>query len=74
MEEYIPSRVPWSTESSLKFMTEDAGIDFDDFIEGLRVGKSDFEIAEEYDVTEKLVYHLRDHFMRYGLGHVMGQD
>jgi len=74
MEEHIPSRVPWSTEPSLKFITEDVGIDFDDFIEELRVGKSDVEIAEEYDVTEKLVYHLRDQFMRYGLGHVMGQD
>lgn len=74
MEEYIGSRVPWSTESSLKFKAEEVGIDFDDFIESLKDGKSDVEMAEEYDVTEKLIYHLRDHFMRYGLGHVMGQD
>ncbi len=74
MGEYIPSRVPWSTEPSLKFMTEEVGIDFDDFIEGLKDGKSDVEMAEDYNVTEKLIYHLRDHFMRYGLGHVMGQD
>ncbi len=74
MDEYIPSRVPWSTEPSIKFMTEEVGIDFDGFIEGLRDGRSDVEMAEDYNVTEKLIYHLRDHFMRYGLGHVMGQD
>ncbi|WP_027363743.1 hypothetical protein [Desulfotruncus alcoholivorax] len=74
MEEYLRSRVPWSTEPSLKFKTEEVGIDFDDFIEGIKEGKSDFEMAEEFDVTEKLIYHLRDHFMRHGLGSIMGQD
>ncbi|AGL01348.1 helix-turn-helix domain-containing protein [Desulfoscipio gibsoniae] len=74
MEEYIRSRVPWSTEPSLKFKAEEVGINFDDFIADLKEGKSDMEIAKEFDVTEKLIYHLRDHFMRYGLGHIMGQD
>ncbi|SFG47993.1 hypothetical protein SAMN05660649_01777 [Desulfotomaculum arcticum] len=74
MEEYLRSRVPWSTETSLKFKTEEVGIDFDDFVEGVKEGKSDFEMAEEFDVTEKLIHHLRDHFMRHGLGSVMGQD
>lgn len=31
-------------------------------------------MAEEFDVTEKLIYHLRDHFARYGIGSIMGQD
>lgn len=74
MEEFIRSRVPWSTEPSLKFKTDEVGIDFDNFIDGIKDGKSDTEMAEEFDVTEKLIYHLRDHFMRYGLGHIMGQD
>lgn len=74
MEDYTPSRVPWSTEPSLKFKTDEVGIDFDDFIDGLKDGKSDVEMAGEFDVTEKLIYHLRDHFMRNGLGHIMGQD
>ncbi|MBF7083066.1 helix-turn-helix domain-containing protein [Desulfallas sp. Bu1-1] len=74
MEEYIRSRVPWSTEPSLKFKAEEVGVDFDDLIEGFKEGKSDAEMAGEFDVTEKLIYHLRDHFMRHGLGSIMGQD
>lgn len=74
MEEYIRSRVPWSTEPSLKFKTGEVGIDFDEFIDGLKDNKTDAEMAEEFDCTEKLIYHLRDHFMRYGVGSIMGQD
>jgi len=74
MEEYIRSRVPWSTEPSLKFKASEVGIDEDDLIEGIKEGKSDTEMAEEFDVTEKLIQNLRDHFMRYGLGSIMGQD
>lgn len=74
MEEYIRSRVPWSTEPSLKFKASEVGIDEDDLIEGIKDGKSDVEMAEEFDVTEKLIQNLRDHFMRHGLGSIMGQD
>lgn len=74
MEEYIRSRVPWSTEPSLKFKTEEVGINFDSFIDGLKNNKSDAEMAEEFDCTEKLIYHLRDHFLRHGVGSIMGQD
>lgn len=74
MEEYIRSRVPWSTEPSLKTKTEEVGIDFDRFIEGLKDNKSDTEMAAEFDVTEPTVVHLRDHFMRHGVGSIMGQD
>lgn len=74
MEGYIRSRVPWSTEPSLKFKADEVGVDFDDLIEGFKNGKSDYEMAEEFDVTEKLIYHLRDHFMRRGLGSIVGQD
>lgn len=74
MEGYIRSRVPWSTEPSLKFKANEVGVDFDDLIEGFKDGKSDHEMAEEFDVTEKLIYHLRDHFLRRGLGSIVGQD
>ncbi len=74
MEEFIRSRVPWSTEPSLKFKAEEVGVDYNELIDGIKEGKSDAEMAEEFDVTEKLIYHLRDHFMRHGLGSIMGQD
>lgn len=74
MEEYIRSRVPWSTEPSLKFKTEEVGINFDAFIDGLKRNKSDAEMAGEFDCTEKLIYYLRDHFMKHGVGSIMGQD
>lgn len=74
MEEFIRSRVPWSTEPSLKFKAQEVGIDYDELVDGIGSGKTDTEMAEEFDVTEKLIYHLRDHFMRNGLGSIMGQD
>ena len=74
LEEYIRSRVPWSTEPSLKTKTEEVGIDFDAFIDRIKYNKSDTEMAEEFAVTEKTVAHLKDHFMRHGVGSIMGQD
>ncbi|MBE3587745.1 MAG: helix-turn-helix domain-containing protein [Thermoanaerobacteraceae bacterium] len=74
MEEFIRSRVPWSTEPSLKRKAEEVGIDVDRLIDGIREDRTDAEMAEEFGVTEKLIYHLRDHFMRYGVGSIMGQD
>lgn len=74
MEEFIRSRVPWSTEPSLKFKAGEVGVDYEQLVEGIGSGKTDAEMAEEFDVTEKLIYHLRDHFMRHGLGSIMGQD
>lgn len=68
------SRVPWSSEPSLKEMAHEVGIDADRFIDCLKEEKSDSEIAEEFDVTEKLIYHLRDHFYSHGVGSIMGQD
>ncbi len=74
MEEYIRSRVPWSTEPSLKFKASEVGVDFDELIEGIREDKSDEEMAGEFDCSEKLISHLRDHFMKFGVGSIMGQD
>ena len=74
MAEDFRSRVPWSLEPSLKEMSEEVGVNFDKFIEGIARNKSDMEIAEEFGVTEKTVYHLRDHFERVGINSIMGQD
>ncbi|MFZ5633607.1 MAG: helix-turn-helix domain-containing protein [Bacillota bacterium] len=74
MEEYLRSRVPWSTEPSLKQKTDEVGVDFDRFIDGLKHGRSDMEMAEEFNVSEKIIKHLRDHFMSHGVGSIMGQD
>jgi DNA-directed RNA polymerase specialized sigma subunit len=74
VEEYLRSRVPWSTEPSLKQKTDELGVDFDRFIEGLKFNRSDMEMASEFGVSEKAVKHLREHFMTRGLGSIMGQD
>jgi len=74
MEEYLRSRVPWSTEPSLKEKTEEMGIDFDRFIYGLKYNQTDVEMAGEFGVSEKTIRHLRDHFMSHGVGSIMGQD
>ena len=71
---FIPSRVPWSTEPSLKDMAQEVGVDYDRLIDGIKEDKSDSEIAGELAVSEKLIYHLRDHFYTRGIQSIMGQD
>lgn len=72
-EDYI-SRVPWSTEPSLKEKTEEVGIDFDKFIAGLAANRSDMEMAKEFNVSSKTITYLREHFEQLGIHSVMGQD
>lgn len=74
MEEFFRSRVPWSTEPSLKSKAEDVGVDFDDFIQGLRDNKPDDEMALELGVPANVITGLKNHFMRKGLDSIMGQD
>lgn len=73
-ESFIVSRVPWSSEPSLKEMAGEAGLDVDRFIDGVKNDKTDSEMAEEFDVSEKLIYHLRDRFYSHGIDSVTGQD
>ncbi|MFX4260813.1 helix-turn-helix domain-containing protein [Pelotomaculum propionicicum] len=73
-DSFIVSRVPWSSEPSLKEMVGEVGVDVDRFIDGIKNDKTDTEMAEEFDVSEKLIYHLRDHFYTHGVDSVMGQD
>ncbi len=74
MEEFIRSRVPWTTEPSLVTKTEEVGIDFDDFIEAVKNDKTDAEMAKEFGVTEKTINYLKNHFWTHGIGSTMGQD
>lgn len=71
---FFQSRVPWSSEPSLKEMAHEVGVDFDRLIEGIKEDKTDAEMAQEFDVSEKLIYHLRDHFYTHGVHSIMGQD
>jgi hypothetical protein len=73
-DSFFQSRVPWSSEPSLKEMTREVGVDFDRFIEGVKDDKSDSEMAQELNVSEKLIYHLRDHFYTHGVHSITGQD
>ncbi len=74
VEEYLRSRVPWGTEPSLKQKTDELGVNFDRFIDGLKHNRTDMEMAMEFGVSEKAIKHLREHFLRRGLGSVLGQD
>ena len=73
-DSFTVSRVPWSSEPSLKEMADEVGVNVDRLIDGIEKDKTDSEMAQEFDVPEKLVYHLRDHFYTHGLDSVMGQD
>ncbi len=68
------SRVPWSLEPSLKEKTDELGIDFDRFIEGLKNNTSLSEMSEEFQVSEKALSGLKEHFFRLGIQSIVGQD
>jgi len=65
---------PWGWQPSLQAMVEEMGIDFDGFIARLKDGATDKEMAEEFGVSTKAISHFRDHFERFGIDSVMGQD
>ncbi len=68
------ARAPWSTQPSLQLKTEEVGVDFDRFIGGLRLNRSDADMAREFGVPVGTIAALRAQFMRYGLDSVQGQD
>lgn len=71
---FFQSRVPWSTEPSLKEMAHEVGIDFDQLIEGFEEDKSNEEMAADFDVKENVISQLREHFYTHGVHSIMGQD
>lgn len=73
-DESFVSRVPWGLEPSLKEKTDELGIDFDRFIQGLKENKSDKVMAEEYDVSPEAISSLREHFTHLGIQSIVGRD
>jgi hypothetical protein len=65
---------PWSRMQSLNEMTEEAGIDFDQFIESIKNQASIAQMSEQFQVSEKTIESLQDHFFHYGIGSVQGGD
>lgn len=55
-------------------MVNDAGIDFDKFIDQIADGKTDQEIAETAGVSAQVIRNFREHFEKYGVDSIMGQD
>ena len=53
---------PWSVEPSLKFACDEAGVDFNQFVDGLKSNKSDQEMASELGVTTITVLSLMERF------------
>lgn len=65
---------PWSWQPSLRQMAEEAGVDFDVFIAGIKNDFSDEEIAAKAGVGPEVIACLREHFQKFGIDSVMGQD
>jgi len=65
---------PFSFDLGFKDKCDEIGVPWEDFIEQLKNGKSDFEIAQELGITEKLAENLRYQFEKYGITGVTGQD
>ncbi|MFY9140746.1 MAG: hypothetical protein WBJ83_00135 [Thermacetogeniaceae bacterium] len=65
---------PWSLQPSLQLMLEEAGLDIDRFLDDIRKGKTDDEIAQQTGVSKEVISSFREHFEKYGIDSVMGQD
>lgn len=65
---------PWSRIPALQEMTEEAGVDFDQFIQGIKEGKNTAEMAREFQVSQPTIALLEDHFWHYGISSVTGGD
>lgn len=65
---------PWDLDQSFKAKCAEIGVDFNQFIEGLKAGKSDEEIADEVGIKTKAAANLRYHFESFGYHSMQGQD
>lgn len=74
LENKFEFTAPFGFEPSLKFMANELGVDFDRFIEGLNVNKSDLQLAKEFNCSIKAIEQLKERFMKYGLDSIVGQD
>jgi hypothetical protein len=55
---------PWSIEPSMRFVCDEVGIDYNQFIADLRNNKGDQEMAAEFGVPEKTIQYLKERFYR----------
>ena len=65
---------PWSRIQGLDEMCEEAGVDFDSFIEDLKIGSNLKDMAVKYKVSLDTISQLKEHFFKYGISSVMGGD
>ena len=65
---------PWSIQPSLQLMLEEVGLEIDEFLDDIRKGKTDDEIAQQTGVSREVISIFREHFEKYGIDSVMGQD
>jgi hypothetical protein len=73
-ENHKGSFPPWSRMPSLKEMTEEIGIDFDEFVSSIQNGSTVEEMSEKFHIGEAAVKSLQDHFLQYGISSVVGGD
>ncbi len=73
-DEYTTRGAPWGRLPSLKEMTTEVGIKFEEFISSLDHQETDEEIARKFNVPVETITHLRDHFDHYGVDSMMGMD
>lgn len=66
---------PWGVQPSMHFVCDEAGIDYQQFVEGLQQNKSDQEMAEEFKVKSEVIKNLKNRFYRVeGITGNYGQD
>ncbi len=53
---------PWGVEPSMRYVCDEAGIDYNRFIEGIAENKGDMELAEEFSVSSETINDLRRRF------------
>jgi hypothetical protein len=63
---------PWGMEPSLEAMCEEAGVDFDNFLDFMKNNRSDQEVADELGVQQLTISSLRRHFESHGIDSVAG--
>ena len=65
---------PWDMDQSFKAKCAEVGVDFNEFIEGLKANRSDKELGKELGLTKKAAANLRYHFEKFGYHSMQGQD
>lgn len=74
-KKYDAKGPPWGAEQSMKSACEEAGVDYDNFIQQIQSGASDAEAASELGVQEATLSNLKDRFFKMdAVNGNVGQD